>query len=190
MNKQNNTLLLTAIILIVYAAFTRLVPHPPNFTAIGAMAVFGGSAISNKKVALLLPVAALFLSDVCLQLLNITPGFYGGQLFVYIAFILITWMATYIRKPGFGNITMAAIWSGVIFFLISNLGVWAFGEHLYPKTFSGLMTCYAAAIPFYKNEFFGNFLLNTIMGNLFFSALLFGSYYIIASQVKKLKAYA
>ncbi len=189
MNKQN-TLTRSATLLILFAALTRLLPHYPNFTAIGAMAVFGGAIINNKKVAFLLPLAALLLSDICLQLFGITSGFYGGQLAVYIAFIVITWLATYIRKPGFANITGAAIWSGVIFFLISNFGTWAFGDHLYPKNFAGLMSCYLQAIPFYNNDFFGSFFLNTIFGNIFYCALLFGSYYLISKSMKDQKVYA
>jgi hypothetical protein len=185
MNKQNNSQLISAALLILFAAATRLFPHYPNFTAMGAMAVFGGSMIKNKKLAFVLPLVALFLSDMSLQLLGITKGFYGGQLFVYAAFLIITALATFIRKPGVANITFAAVWSGLIFFAVSNFGIWAVGHgNVYPKTIAGLGACYAAAIPFYKNEFFGNFLLNSIYGNVFFSALLFGGYYVMA-RVRK-----
>ena len=176
MNKQNNSSILTAAFLILVAAITRYFPHPPNFTAIGAMAIFGGAAISNKKLAFLLPLAALFLSDVALQLFSSTKGFYGtSQYFVYGAFMIITALSTLMKKKSATNIFFAAIWSGIIFFIVSNFGTWASGD-IYPKTLNGLRTCFIEAIPFYKNEFFGNFLLNTIYGNLFFSAILFGIY--------------
>ena len=80
------------------------------------------------------------------------------------------------------NILFACVWSGVIFFILSNFGMWLTGAY-YPKTFNGLIACYAAAIPFYKNEFFGNMLLNTFMSNLFFTALLFGAYALIKKTV-------
>lgn len=99
MNKQNNTLLLAAGLLIIAAAFTRLFPHYQNFTAIGAMAVFGGSVIKDKKLAFVLPLGALLLSDICLQLFTSTKGFYGtSQYFVYAAFLIITALASFIQK--------------------------------------------------------------------------------------------
>lgn len=197
MNKQNNTLVLSAGLLIIAAAFTRLFPHAPNFTAIGAMAIFGGSVIKDKKLAFLLPLGALLLSDICLQLLGqvikldwVSKGFYGTtQFFVYAAFLIITALATFMQKRSVANIALAAIWSGAIFFLLSNLGVWA-SSNFYPKSLSGLAACYAAAIPFYKNEFFGNFLLNSIMGNIFYSALLFGAYSIMERKTSMQKAIA
>lgn len=183
MNKQNNKLLLSATILILGAAFTRLIPHYPNFTAIGAMAIFGGSIIKDKKLAFVLPLAALLISDICLHFLTSTKGFYGtSQFFVYGAFLLITALATLNKKLNVVSISFAAVWSGVLFFIISNVGVWL-SSSFYPKTLSGLSACFAAAIPFYKNDVFGNFLLNSIYGNLFYSSLLFGMYYLIEKQV-------
>jgi hypothetical protein len=190
MNRQNNTLLFSALFLVVAAAFTRLFPHPPNFTAIGAMAIFGGSVIKDKKLALLLPLAALFLSDVCLHLFTPVNGFYGiSQIFVYGAFILITLLATNMRKRSVGNIAFAAVWSSAIFFLISNVGVWL-ASGFYAKSISGLMACYATAIPFYKNDLFGNFILNSVMSNLFYTALLFGAYYVVERSQRVQKAIA
>ena len=177
--------------LIVFAAATRLFPHYPNFTAMGAMAIFGGSVIKDKKLAFVLPLVALLLSDIVLQLTGITQGFYGGQLFVYAAFVIITGLATFIRKPGVTNIMFASVWAGLIFFVVSNLGVWLVGHgHMYPKTMAGLAACFANAIPFYKSEFFGNFLLNGIYGNIFFSALMFGAYYLVIKAQKAKQAIA
>lgn len=190
MNKQNNTLVLSAGLLIVAAAFTRLFPHAPNFTAIGAMAIFGGSVIKDKKLAFLLPLGALLLSDVCLQLFTSTKGFYGTtQFFVYAAFLIITALATLMQKRSVANIALAAIWSGAIFFVLSNLGVWA-SSNFYPKSLAGLGACYAAAIPFYKNDFFGNFILNSVMGNVFYSALLFSAYTVMERKTTVQKAIA
>jgi predicted secreted protein len=190
MNKQNKYLITSAALLIVAAAFTRLLPHAPNFTAIGAVALFGGSVIKDKKLAFLLPLAALLLSDVCLQLFTTTKGFYGtGQFFVYAAFLIITALATFVQKRSVLNITLAAVWSGVIFFAISNFGTWLAGD-FYPKTLAGLGACYWAAIPFYKNELFGNFLLNSVMSTAFYSALLFGTYYLVERKTALHKALA
>lgn len=191
MNKQNNSSVLSIALLIVFAAFTRLFPHPENFTALGAMAVFGGAVTKDKKLAFLLPLSVLLLSDICLQLFTSRKGFYGtSQFFVYGAFMLITFLATFIRKKSVGNIAFAAVWSALIFFVISNFGVWLASTTTYAHNLSGFLACYAAALPFYKNDLFGNFLLNSIMGNLFFSALLFGAYYLLSRSWKMQKAVA
>ncbi len=191
MNRQN-TGMFAAALLILFAALTRLLPHYPNFTAIGAIAIFAGTTVSDRKMALLFPLAAMFFADVCLELFTHVKGFYGyGQLFDYGAFMLITWVSGFIRKRNVVNIGLAAVWSGIIFFILSNLGEWLFSPvNLYPRTFAGLMESYIAAIPFYKGEFFGSFFLNTIFGNLFFSALLFGSYYQVTRSLKHKKVYA
>lgn len=180
---NNNKHLVSVGLLILFSALTRLFPHYPNFTAIGAIAIFGGTTIQDKKLAILLPLAALFVSDVILQLLSTSlplgwqiKGFYGkGQIFVYGTFVLIAWLASFIKKKNVINIAFAGIWSGVLFFLISNFGEWLFST-LYPATFSGLMEGYIAALPFYNGEFFGSFFFNTILGNLFFLGVLFGAY--------------
>lgn len=190
MNKRNNTLLLTAVLLVIAAAFTRLFPHYPNCTAVGAMAIFSGSVIRDKKLVFLLPLGALLLSDICLQLFTSTKGFYGtSQYFVYAAFIIITALATLIRKKSVVQIAFAAIWSAVIFFIISNFGVW-FNSDFYPKTLTGLGACLWSGVPFYRNELFGNFLLNLIMGNAFYLTLLFSAYYIMERKATVRKVVA
>lgn len=190
MNKQSNTLFFSAALIIAAAAFTRLFPHFYNFTAIGAMAVFGGSVIKDKKLALLLPVCAMLLSDICFELFTSTKGFYGiSQFFVYGAFLIITALSTLMKKRSVTNIALACVWSAAIFFVISNFGVWVSSD-FYPKTLSGLADCFFVAIPFYKNEFFGNFVLNSIMGNAFYSVLLFGAYYLAERKADMKKAIA
>lgn len=184
MNKTNKTLFYAAATMILFAALTRLFPHYPNFTAIGAIAVFGGSVIKDRKMAFILPLAALILSDIFLELFTPIKGFYGmGQLFVYGAFVLITWLAGFMGKRSVANVAFAAVWSGLIFFIISNFGVWLLSGSFYPKTLGGLMACYWAAIPFYQGHVMGSFLLNGIIGDLFFTALLFGIYGIIENKI-------
>lgn len=147
-----------------------------NFTAIGAGALFAGVTLKDKRYAYLIPIAALFLSDVFFELFTSIQGFYGGEmLFVYLAFVLTTYIGTRIRKANTGNMLLASIAVGVMFFLMSNFGTWLFRD-MYPHTFAGLLTCYYTAIPFYKADLFGSFFLNTIMGNVFYTGLLFGAY--------------
>ena len=183
MKTQNRQLVFTAALLILAAAISRLIPHPPNFAPIASLAIFGGAVLTNKKYALIFPLGALLLSDTLFQLFTTTPGFYDiSQTFVYGAFILITLIATRIKTVNTKTVLFACLWSGALFFVISNFGVWATGIY-YPKTFSGLMSCYAAAVPFYKNEFFGNMLLNTFMSDFFYAALLFGVYSLVKRNV-------
>lgn len=150
-----------------------------NFNALGASALFGGIVIRNKRLAYVLPLLTLFLTDLFFQLFTSIQGFYGAQMiFVYGAFLLITWIGTQIRKVNTLNIVLASVGTGVLFFLISNFGVWIL-SNMYPRTIQGLFACYAAAIPFFRNDLFGSFALNTILGNLFFTGVLFGAWALV-----------
>lgn len=182
--KQKTSLpeVLLIVGLILMVGLSRLITNEMqlwNFNAIGASALFGGVVIKNKRLAYILPLATLFLTDICFELFTNIQGFYGAQMFVvYGAFLLITWIGANLRKVNALTVFLASIGSGVLFFLISNAGMWALGD-MYPHTFSGLLTCYAAAIPFFRNDLFGSFFLNTIMGNAFYSAVLFGAYALV-----------
>jgi hypothetical protein len=154
------TKMITLIGLIVVAAFSRLIPHPWNFTAIGAIALFGGSFVPSKKLSLVIPLAALILSDLVL-------GFHSTMVFVYAAFTLTVLIGWGLRENRTAvKVTSYALLSSSLFFLITNFGVWAMGG-MYPMTASGLVSSYVAAIPFFDNQ---------IYGDLFFSGVLFGGY--------------
>ena len=182
MKKSSFSEILLIVVLILLAGLGRLISNELqlwNFTAIGASALFGGVVIKEKRLAYILPLATLFLTDLIFQLFTNIQGFYGAQMiFVYGAFLLIALIGTRIKKVNALTILLASIGTGVLFFLISNAGVWILSG-AYPRTFSGLIACYAAAIPFFRNDMFGNFFLNTIMGSVFYSALLFGFYALI-----------
>jgi len=182
MKKSSLPEILLIAALILLAGLGRLVSNELqlwNFTAIGASALFGGVVIKNKRLAYILPLATLFLTDLFFELFTNINGFYGAQMFfVYGAFLLITLIGTQIKKVNALTILLASIGTGILFFLISNAGVWILSG-MYPRTLGGLITCYAAAIPFFRNDMFGNFFLNTIMGSVFYSALLFGVYALI-----------
>lgn len=144
--------------MILAAAASRLIPHPPNFTPVAAIALFGGAQFADKRAAFLVPLAGLFLSDLVLGFHRLMPVVYG-------AFALIVFVGIWVRhRPSSLRIAGAAIASAVLFFVLTNFGVWAFGT-LYPKTGTGLINCYVAAIPFFRNM---------LLGNLLYSALLFG----------------
>src|SRR5689334_1431635 len=157
MTKQR---LVVLICLIFAAAASRLIPHPPNMTSIMAVALFGGAYLSDKRLAFLVPFAALLLSDFVL-------GFYGHMEVVYGSFALVVCIGLLLRKRRSPlRIAGAALASSILFFIITNFGVWAFGS-LYPKTMAGLAACYVAAIPFFQN---------TLIGDALYTAVLFGSF--------------
>jgi hypothetical protein len=157
---------------IAVAAVLRLVPHPPNFSPIDAMALFGGAYLGRRWIAFAAPLAALLLSDFVL-------GFYHGMATVYATVALIVaigWWVSSRRTPL--RIAAAAVASSVTFFVITNFGMWLFSG-FYPVTWAGLVACYAAAIPFFQN---------TIAGDFFYTALLFGGFRIAEPIVPRLRA--
>lgn len=176
---QENVVIASLIFLAIICRLATNQLQLWNFNAMGASALFGGIVIKNKRLAYLLPLLTLFLTDVFFQLFTSIQGFYGGQMFfVYGAFLLITFIGTLIRKANVFNVALAAVGTGILFFMITNFGVWIL-SNMYPPTASGLVASYAAAIPFYRNDLFGSFALNTVLGNIFFTAVLFGAWGII-----------
>ena len=144
---------------IFAAAAFRLVPHPPNFAPIGAMALFGGAMLSKRWLAFAAPFGALLLSDAIL-------GFHATMWAVYLAFGLIVALGMVLLKTrSTVRIAGASLAASLLFFIISNFAVWLSGG--YPMTLAGLAACYTAAIPFFWNS---------VAGDLFFSALLFGGF--------------
>jgi uncharacterized membrane protein (DUF4010 family) len=155
MNK-NRFIVLTGMVLTATAA--RLIPHPPDFSPIAALALFGGASFASKRTALLVPLLGLFLSDLVIGFYAVTPVVYGS-------FALITCLGFWVRKRRSPmRLAAAAMASAVLFFAVTNFGVWAL-ETLYPKNLAGLIDCYVAAIPFFRN---------TLASDLLYSALLFG----------------
>src|ERR1041385_6458721 len=166
--------------LILLAAFSRLIPHPLNFSPLGAIGLFGAAHFSKKWQAFLIPLLATLLSDIFLnnviyaQYTNGFTLFYPGAQYQYLAYFLITASALLIfRKVTATRILIGAACSTVIFFLISNLGTWASMPALYPQNSGGLMACYAAGIPFMKM---------TLFGDLFYSGVLFGVFWIVQKR--------
>ena len=190
---------LLPIAAILAAAATRLIPHWPNFTSIGAMALFGGATFQHRRVAFLVPFAAMLLTDSIL-------GFHSGIAFVYLAFALIVLLGFALQRKTLSRrreeshsydaggipqassvrtiskntlrsartpltIGAAALLASCIFFVVSNIGSWTM---FYEKTWSGLMTCYANALPFF---------VNTVLADLFYSVVLFGGYALVRSRI-------
>jgi hypothetical protein len=166
--------------MVLGAAASRLLPHPPNFTPIGAMALFGGACFRSKWQAFLVPLAAMMLSDFALGLLHrdLSLTFHPLLPVVYGCFALAVCLGLMIRgRRTLANIAATTLASSVVFFLITNFAVWAMLD-LYPKTWSGLVACYVAAIPFFQNS---------LGGDLFYSTILFGSLALLEANFPALR---
>lgn len=151
--------------MILAAAASRLIPHPPNFAPIGAMALFGGACFVSKRMAFLVPLAAMLLSDLAIGLLSgdLSLGFHRLMPVVYGSFALIVCLGFSLRRRRkLVPIAGAALASSVLFFALTNVGVWALGS-LYPKTWEGLVACYVAAIPFFRNTLLGDAVYTTVL---------------------------
>jgi len=152
---------------LLAAAAIRFLPLPPNSAPVGAMALFGGAMLARWRAALALPLGAMLLSDLLMAWLFYGPAVFPGMPFVYAGFafyvVLGRWMRRRRCRGPFG-IGSAALAGSLGFFLITNFGVWLRGT-LYPLSFEGLLACYTAGLPFYRN---------TVAADVIFSALFFG----------------
>lgn len=148
-------------LIILMAVVMRFLPHMPNMAPIAAMALFGG-VYFNKKYAFLIPVGVMFLSDIFL-------GFHNTMPFVYGSFLLTGIIGIVLKKHNnFKWIIGGTLLSSVLFFIITNFGVWAMNMgNMYAKNLTGLVQCYLMAIPFFRN---------TLMGDLFYTGMMFGGY--------------
>ena len=170
--------IITAAILVT--AISRfLLIGIPNAAPIAAIALFGGAYLMDKRMAFIIPLLAMFMSDVLLQVtykMGMQPyvGFHATMPVIYGCFILTVIIGIYLRnriKPL--PIVGAALLSSVIFFLTTNFAIWARGV-TFPMNITGLLLCYEVALPFFKN---------TLVSNLAFTAVLFGGFEVIKSRI-------
>jgi hypothetical protein len=174
------------VIMIILAAFSRLLPHPFNFTAVTAIGLFGAAYFRNEKhFAFIIPISAMILSDIWLEFIN-GFGFHSGTWLVYSTFALVIAFGLFIlKKVNLLSIVLASLGGSLIFFLITNFALFypastvnnpALGQ--YTHDFSGIVASYTAGLPFLKNA---------IVGDLFFSGLLFGSFELVKKFYKPLQ---
>lgn len=180
--KFNKSTFYSFLLLIIVAAVYRVLPKPESlwgFAPQWAMAVFSGSVIKDRKLAFILPLLSMFISDVLFQLLYIsgighTPGFYSGQIVNYILFGSLTVIGFFVNQRNILQIGVGAVAAPVIYFLLSNFQVWmGGGGWKRPKTFEGLMMCYNDGLPFLKGS---------LIGTVFFAVVLFGGYYLLTKK--------
>ncbi|HEX5238594.1 MAG TPA: DUF6580 family putative transport protein [Sphingomicrobium sp.] len=164
--------LIVLLCAIFAAAALRLVPHPPNFSPIDAMALFSGAYLGRRSLAFVAPLGALLLSDALL-------GFYPGMEFQYLSVALIVLLgSSMLARKAALRVGGAAIASSVLFFAITNFGTWL-TSGMYPHSLVGLQACYFAAIPFFRN---------TLAGDLFYAGLLFGGFALAEHLIPRLRA--
>src|ERR1700722_10946837 len=162
--KHEETIFRTMLIvgMILFAAIMRIVPHPWNLAPVGAMALFSAAVIRNRIMAFALPLVAMLAGDFFV-------GFHKLMPVVYASFLVSTGLGFWVReRRSVVRVSGLVLLGAIQFFLITNFGVWAF-SNFYPKTFAGLMACYAAGVPFFWN---------TLAGDVSYSALLFGGLFL------------
>ena len=167
----NHTRILALLAAILGAAALRLVPHPPNFSPIDAMALFGGADLGRRALAFAAPLAAMLVSDAII-------GFHPYMWATYLSVVLIVvigWAVQARVTPL--RVGAAAVASSVLFFVLTNFSVWL-GSEVYPQTLAGLTACYVAAIPFFQN---------TLAGDLFYATLLFGGFAVLERLIPAIR---
>jgi len=160
------------VLIILIGVVSRILPHAPNFAPIAAIALFGGAYL-DKRYAIILPLIAMLISDYFI-------GFHDTMIYVYASFIVIGILGMWLSNHrNVKTVIAASLSSSILFFLVTNFGVWAQGA--YARDVSGLWQSYVMGIPFFRN---------TIAGDLFYTGIFFGSYEFIRAFVlnKKLLA--
>lgn len=174
-NTQNSSFApgpLALIVLIVLAALSRLLPHPPNFTPIEAMALFGGAYFANRWLSVAVPLLAMLLADFFL-------GFHSGMPVIYGVILLISVLGFALRgKVSVLRVASLGLMGATLFFLVTNFAVWA-GSGMYPMTASGLLACYVAGIPFFHWQ---------LAGVATYSVILFGGFALLRANLPALKS--
>jgi uncharacterized membrane protein len=157
------------LLLIIVGIFSRLLPHPANVTAVGALAVFSGSKFGKTK-AVIITVASMFLSDTVLGFHNVMWATYGC---IAVSVLLAHY---FLRKQSVVRVAGVTLASSLLFYLVTNFAVWLVPGSMYPKTMVGLMDSYIMALPFFRNS---------LIGDLFYTGVFFGGWEFVASLRKK-----
>lgn len=180
MLKNNKTLFVLSAVFVIAA--TRILPHPPNFTAVGALAIFGGAMLKDKYLAFLAPLLALWISDLAIN--NLIYGsesfvwIHSGFYWTYIPFVLmVAFGGWFVKKVSVGRVVGSSLIASLLFFVVSNFGAWL-ASPVYSKTLGGLAAAYTAGIPFFTN---------TALGDLFFCAVLFGGFALAERSIPALR---
>lgn len=153
----------TALLLVGIAILYRVFPHPVNVAPVAAVAIFAG-AVLPARLAFTVPLLAMMASDIFI-------GPHGLFWLTWSAFALTVFLGLWVRgslRPA--RIAVASVAGSTFYFVVTNLGVFFF-QNMYARTWAGLAECFAMALPFYRNS---------LIGDLIFSAALFGAYVLAA----------
>lgn len=179
--KFSRTLLVNFVLLVLVASLYRIMPGRPwGFAPQIAMALFAGAVVKDRKYAFALPLLSMFVSDLFYQLLytaGVTeiPGFYSGQFLNYLMLTSLTFIGFFMRNKNIGQTAAGFLAGPTAFFLMSNFAVWiGGGGYNRPKTFEGLMMCFADGLPFYGMS---------ILATVFFGSILFGAHFFLNKGV-------
>lgn len=184
--KKQNIRFLTFTAIILAAAFSRIIPHMPNFSPMEAITLFAAAHFMRKWQAFLIPLVAMWLSSLFID--NVIYGsyqtsfvwMYPGFHWQYLSYFLIALMgiAVFRRAVSVPRVFMGGVTSGIIFFAVTNFGVWLQGS-LYPHTVEGFVACYVAAIPFYRG---------TLFGDIVYTTALFGGFHLLQLKFANLRS--
>ena len=184
-SQKINTRNIVLILMILFAGAMRLVSYKyqflSNFTPVGVIALFGGAYFNDKWKAYLVPLLALFASDVLLNYLYTSKWmlFYDGAAWVYICFAIMVFIGSRIKKVNFGTVALASLAGVLVHWLIMDMP-WLYGT-LYPHTLAGYGQSLLAAVPFERNM---------ILGDLVYGTLLFGGFELAKSKYAMLRTKA
>lgn len=187
MKSESKKTILISGLFILFGALSRLFTFLPNFSALESLALFGGAYIAMRHLAILIPLAAMFLSDLIINNTIARPFFPDHQGLVIlseymvwntIAIVLIVLFGrAFLKKVNLLNGVMGILGATAIFWIVSNFGSWVSPRSLFPMTFAGLIENFVVAIPFLKNSLLGNFA---------FGLVLFGSYELLSKSMPNL----
>ena len=147
------------IVLILVLSFSRLIPHPSNFTPILAVGIFSGFYFKNLILSFFIVICSMFLGDLFL-------GFHGTMLFTYSSLFVAVLIGIFIKNLKFKEIFFSGTVSSICFFVITNFGVWALSS-MYEKSFAGLLQSYVMGIPFFHNTLISTLLYLAVLKLLF-----------------------
>ncbi len=172
-----------ALVMTVLAALVRLAPHPPNFSPIGGVALFGGAKLRGWQ-AYVVPLLALAITDpIRSRIEGGYPAYSLETIVVYASFLISVFLGrTFLRNTNSPLRIGTVVFAGSLqFFLITNFFSWLGLSDIYPQTLGGLTACYVAALPFYGR---------TLLGDLFFSGVLFAAYALVSRRLESSRAVA
>ncbi|MCQ2375907.1 MAG: hypothetical protein MJ069_08430 [Salinivirgaceae bacterium] len=172
-----------ALLMVVLAIASRFVPHPMGFAPIVATSLFGAAYFTKHWQAYTIPLVAMWISDLLLNNLvysYVFDGFvlfYDGCFFTYLSFVIIALAgSSVLTKVTIGRVVLSSLAASVVFFLLSNFGTW-YSTSMYPSTFSGLIACYTAGLPFFKNA---------LIGDLVYCGIMFGAFEFMSARIPQL----